>query len=338
MPVLTAKGAATRQRIVEGAAAEIRENGVAATTLDDVRSRTGTSKGQLFHYFPGGKEELLLAVARHEAGRVLSDQQPHLSALTSWEAWLRWRDAVVDRYRGQGQHCPLNVLVSQLGRGTPGAQAVLGELMRQWQGEITVGIRHMQDAGEVRAELDAGRAAAALLAGIQGGVVMMLSSGRLTHLEAALDVGIEHLRGAGSTAVPGQNVRMDDAARAYIDAIEPAHRPLFDRLHQLVVEEFPDADVVLSHAMPTFSVGDQRLHVGVWKHGVSLYGWDGARDGGIVARRPELSSGRGTLRLRPRDAEQISDDELRALVRGALTPRQRGRRVSGRPRPGRAPR
>ncbi|MGH3764064.1 MAG: TetR/AcrR family transcriptional regulator [Pseudonocardiaceae bacterium] len=191
---LTRKGAATRQRIVEGAAAEIRERGVAITTLDDVRARTGTSKSQLFHYFPGGKEELLLAVARYEADRVLTDQQPQLGDLTSWPAWLAWRDTVVARYLGQGQHCPLNVLVSQLGRNTPGAQAVVTELMRQWQSEITAGIRHMQDATEVDPELDADRAAAALLAGIQGGVQMMLSTGRITHLEAALDVSIENLR------------------------------------------------------------------------------------------------------------------------------------------------
>ncbi|MGH3782342.1 MAG: TetR/AcrR family transcriptional regulator [Pseudonocardiaceae bacterium] len=196
---LTRKGAATRQRIVEGAAAEIRERGVAITTLDDVRAKTGTSKSQLFHYFPGGKEELLLAVARYEADRVLTDQQPQLGELTSWPAWLAWRDTVVARYLGQGQHCPLSVLVSQLGRNTPGAQAVVTELMHQWQAEITAGIRHMQDATEVDPELNADRAAAALLAGIQGGVVMMLSTGRITHLEAALDVSIENLRNSRRT-------------------------------------------------------------------------------------------------------------------------------------------
>lgn len=191
---LTPKGAATRQRIIEGAAAEIRERGIAVTTLDDVRARTGTSKSQLFHYFPDGKEELLLAVAQYEAARVLDDQQPFLGDLTSWPAWFAWRDAVVARYREQGQQCPLNGLVSQLGRHTPGAQAVTHELIRQWQSEITAGVRHMQRVGEVDPDLDADRTAAALLAGIQGGVMVMLSTGRLTHLEAALDVGIENLR------------------------------------------------------------------------------------------------------------------------------------------------
>jgi AcrR family transcriptional regulator len=102
---LTPKGAATRGRIIEGASAEIRENGV-SVTLDDIRVRTGTSKSQLFHYFPDGREQLLLAVARYEADRVLADQQPQLGDLTSWASWRAWRDAVVARYREQGQQCP----------------------------------------------------------------------------------------------------------------------------------------------------------------------------------------------------------------------------------------
>jgi AcrR family transcriptional regulator len=192
---LTAKGRATRQRIVEGAAAEIRARGVAVTTLDDVRARTQTSKSQLFHYFPEGKEQLLLAVAEHEAQRVLGDQQPHLSALTSWAAWWRWRDAVVARYRRQGQHCPLAVLMSEIGRTSPGARAVTAALMTQWHGAIATGVREMQRQGKIAAELDPDRAAAALLAGIQGGVGIMLATGDLGYLQAALDIGIESLRG-----------------------------------------------------------------------------------------------------------------------------------------------
>ncbi|MDO0975302.1 TetR/AcrR family transcriptional regulator [Mycolicibacterium frederiksbergense] len=191
---LTKKGAATRQRIVEGAAAEIRARGVALTTLDDIRARTHTSKSQLFHYFPDGKEQLLLTVAEHEAEQVLADQQPHLGALNSWAAWQRWRDAVVDRYRRQGQSCPLSMLMSEIGRSTPGAQAVTATLMQRWHDEITAGVRSMQDQGKVAGGVDAERSAAALLAGIQGGVGILLATGDLGYLEAALDVGIGTLR------------------------------------------------------------------------------------------------------------------------------------------------
>ncbi|MFJ9119223.1 TetR/AcrR family transcriptional regulator [Streptomyces sp. NPDC102394] len=192
--VATAKGRATRARIVEGAAEVLREQGVAFTTLDDIRSRTGTSKSQLFHYFPNGKDELLLAVAQFEADRVLEDQQPHLGRLDSWESWQRWRDAVVERYERQGEHCPLGSLFLQVGRSRPGARAIVTELMRQWQQQLAHGMLALQAKDLVSPELDVDRTAAALLAGIQGGVTMMMSTGDSTHLKAALDTGLDYLR------------------------------------------------------------------------------------------------------------------------------------------------
>lgn len=197
---LTPKGAATRRRIVEEAAAEMRENGVAGTTLDDVRSRARVSKGQLFHYFPDGKEELLLAVAQHEADRVLDDQQPQLGALTTWAAWHEWRDVVVARYRAQGMDCPLSALMSQVGRSTPGARAVVTTLMSQWQAQVRAGIEHLQAAGEVAPDLDADRTAAAMIASIQGGVGLLMSTGSTDHLEAAIDLVMDHLESSGPVA------------------------------------------------------------------------------------------------------------------------------------------
>ena len=113
---------------------------------------------------------------------------------------------------------------------------------------------------------------------------------------------------------------MDGAVADYIGALPPLQRPLFDRLHAIVLAEHPDAEVLLSYGMPAYLVGRRRLNIGVWKHGVSVYGWRGDNDGGFVARHPTLSSGKGTIRITPQDAEGISDEELRALLGGALVP------------------
>ncbi|MFI5694435.1 TetR/AcrR family transcriptional regulator [Kribbella sp. NPDC051586] len=192
--MLTAKGAATRDRIVMAAAAEIRERGITAVKLDDIGRRSRTGKSQLFHYFPEGKEQLLLAVAEREAERVLEDQEPHLGRLTSWDAWAEWRDVVVEKYRRQGVHCPLGVLITEIGRHTPAAQAVTGKLLAQWQHRLEGGIEEMRAAGEIRADVDPARAAAALIAAIQGGVVILMSSGSSTHLEYALDLCLDYLQ------------------------------------------------------------------------------------------------------------------------------------------------
>ncbi len=206
---LTAKGQATRARIIEGAAEVLREQGVVSATLDDVLTRTSTSKSQLFHYFPGGKDDLLLAVAQFEADHALEDLQPSLGCLDSWDAWHQWRDIVIKRYEEQEDVCPLGSLFLQIGHSTPGARAIVVELMRRWQDSLAAGIRAMRDAGHVPASLDVDHSAAALLAGIQGGASILLSTGRSDHLKAALDQGIIALR----TAAPGPGEVQPSALR-----------------------------------------------------------------------------------------------------------------------------
>jgi hypothetical protein len=100
----------------------------------------------------------------------------------------------VERYRRQGQSCPLAVLTSQLGPGSAETQQVVVGLMERWQGSIARGIRAMQASGDIRPEVASDRCAAALLAGLQGGVVIMLATGNISHLEIALDQGIDALR------------------------------------------------------------------------------------------------------------------------------------------------
>jgi hypothetical protein len=117
--------------------------------------------------------------------------------------------------------------------------------------------------------------------------------------------------GTGETGV------MDDAVRGYRDEMASQYRPVFDRLHQLIVATCPDAEVVLSYGMPTYRNGRRRLNIGVWQHGLSLY-VSPNRDGGFSGRHPELAAGKGTIKLRPQDATRIGDDEFADLVRAAL--------------------
>ncbi|WP_067680974.1 TetR/AcrR family transcriptional regulator [Nocardia miyunensis] len=190
---ITAKGQATRKRIIEGAAVHLRSEEPGTVTLDDIRAITGTSKGQIFHYFPGGKEELLVAVARYEAERVLEDQQPHLGALTTWAAWERWREAVLARYRAQGRHCPLGSLMGQVAT-TAGTAEVVGTLLAQWCEHIRRGIAAMQGAGLVSDRIDPDAVAMTFVAAIQGGVQVLRTTGSVEYLETSMNTLVEHLR------------------------------------------------------------------------------------------------------------------------------------------------
>ena len=121
---------------------------------------------------------------------------------------------------------------------------------------------------------------------------------------------------SGQARTPETGV-MDEAVRRYLDEMDSEYRPVFDRLHRLIVAMYPDAEVVLSYGMPTYRIGRRRLNIGVWKHGLSLY-VSPSRDGGFSARHPELAAGKGTIKLSPGDAVRILDAEFQDLIRAAL--------------------
>jgi AcrR family transcriptional regulator len=185
---LTARGAATRARIVEGGAALIRERGIAAVAMDDIRAATSTSKSQLFHYFPGGRTELLAAVAQHEADRVLDDQRPPLDDLSTPESWRAWQALVVERYTLQGEHCPLAALTSELGKSSPEARAIVRDLMVRWLALLAAGVRAFRPD-----TADPDETAGIILAAVQGGVNLLMSTGDARYLETALEAATERL-------------------------------------------------------------------------------------------------------------------------------------------------
>jgi len=112
--------------------------------------------------------------------------------------------------------------------------------------------------------------------------------------------------------------RVDAAAREYIDGIDTDTRPVFDRIHRAIVGEFPDVEVAIAYQMPVYRRAGRSMNVGVWKHGISIYGWGNQKNLSLLRRHPELSSGKGTLRITRDVADDIRDAELVELVRGAL--------------------
>jgi AcrR family transcriptional regulator len=112
---LTARGAATRERIVLAAAELMAVKGVAATTLDEVRVASGTSKSQLYHHF-AAKEALVREVVAYQAGVVLERQYQLLRGVSSVAGLRRWRNAVLQRnvLRSGAYGCEIGTLAAEL--------------------------------------------------------------------------------------------------------------------------------------------------------------------------------------------------------------------------------
>lgn len=191
---LTKKGIATRSRIVAAAAGLMFEKGVSGTSVEDVQQEAGVSASQLYHYFKE-KRELVLAVILYQNEEVLGSQEPLLSRLDSMEALRTWRDAIVQHQverQFQGG-CPIGTLGSELSDLEPAAREELASGFLRWELSIRRGLELMRERGELVAEADPDRLALALLAALQGGLLLVKIRKEAAPLEIGLDVMLEHI-------------------------------------------------------------------------------------------------------------------------------------------------
>jgi TetR/AcrR family transcriptional regulator, transcriptional repressor for nem operon len=201
---LTAKGRATRGRIVGAAAMLMFTNGVARTSLDDVKASAGVSSSQLYHYF-ADKHALVMAVISHQTEAVLAGQQPHLAALDSMAALRAWRDVLVRfrRARSCRGGCPIGSLVTELTETDAAARVRLGAGFRRWEESIRNGLRAMQERGDLSRRADPDELALALLAAVQGGILLTQLYRDTKPMEAALDTMLAHIQ---SLVTPARGV------------------------------------------------------------------------------------------------------------------------------------
>lgn len=83
-----------RERMVVSAALLIRERGAHATAISDVLAHSGAPRGSAYHYFPGGRTQLLCEAvdyAGEHVGAIIAEAQSGLGLL----------DTLIDKYRNQ---------------------------------------------------------------------------------------------------------------------------------------------------------------------------------------------------------------------------------------------
>ena len=190
---LTARGAATRSRIVEAAADLVYAHGVERTSLDDVMAASGVSKSQLYHYF-ADKDALVLEVIARQTERILDGQRPHLEALDTLPALKAWRDAFVRLNKAaQFRGCPLGSLASELANDSEPARKRLADSFSVWGERIENGLAKMQERGELGASADPHDLAFALLSAVEGGLLLSKTTHSSRPLEIAIDMAIDHV-------------------------------------------------------------------------------------------------------------------------------------------------
>ena len=184
-PKLTAKGARTRARIVEEAAALIHERGVAGTTLEDVKVAAEVSGSQMYHYFPD-KDDLVQAVIDHNATGIVSRNRKVLGGANGVEAWRKMVIAAARRTKAKGG-CALGSLVGQLAESDPEARALIASGFDQWAAAIGDGLRSLHAEGKLPPGVDPDDLAITLLATLEGGLLLAQAQRSTRPFETAVN-------------------------------------------------------------------------------------------------------------------------------------------------------
>ena len=193
----TAKGRATRERILQAAAELIAEKGVARMSLDDVRARTGASRSQLYHYFED-RDDLVHAVIHATTDAVLGRQDELLNHLDSWAGIDRWFDFMVQHQIAEQARggCPIGSLAGQLAESDPEARAAIAAGFDRWEAHVREGLTRMKAHGKLRKDADPAALATATMASIQGGLLLTQVRRDPNQLRIALNAARGNLRSA----------------------------------------------------------------------------------------------------------------------------------------------
>jgi AcrR family transcriptional regulator len=169
---LTAKGRATRDRIVQAAAELIVTQGLSASNMENVRRAASVSGSQLAHYF-ADKSALIRAVIRRQIGVVLDfHRQPTLGDLDSLADFERWIDLnmrYLRRIGTSGGTPTYHALAAQLAKSDDATRATLAAGYWQWIELLEPAIRRMKDEGVLGANADPRHLALAIVGAHQGG-------------------------------------------------------------------------------------------------------------------------------------------------------------------------
>jgi TetR/AcrR family transcriptional repressor of nem operon len=192
---LTARGIATRARIVSAADELIRVRGVNGTTLDEVAVASGSSKSQLYHHF-ADKESLVHAVIASRAVTLLEREEQYLRRTDSLQGLERWRRAVLQRVtlRNGAFGCTLGSLSNELADQDEIARVALAQHFGSWEGIISSAFERIKNNGELKAAADPTALATALMAALQGGYLLAQTAHDPAPMRLALDMAFAHIR------------------------------------------------------------------------------------------------------------------------------------------------
>lgn len=163
----TAHGAASRERIIEAAAAEFARVGYEKARMEDLVRATGLTRGAVYFHFDG-KESLAVAVLTEKHRQWLEAVRGRIEEAPAGVARLhRLLPAMLDLHRDDPDTWVISRLSYSLA-DLPDHRDLAAALTRRWIETVADLIRQAQDLGQIDRSLDADLFATVLVSSFEG--------------------------------------------------------------------------------------------------------------------------------------------------------------------------
>jgi AcrR family transcriptional regulator len=129
-----------RTQLVAGAADMLRRRGPHAASIREVAKHSGAPLGSTYHYFPGGKDQLVTEAVRFAGDTVTRALRERLAAgpVEGLRSFLAlWREVVVSTDHRAG--CPVLAVAVQESAG-PAVEAA-ADVFRTWEALLATSLR-----------------------------------------------------------------------------------------------------------------------------------------------------------------------------------------------------
>jgi AcrR family transcriptional regulator len=190
----TGRGRASRERIVERAAELFAEQGIAATSVDELLAAAGAGKGQFYHYFRG-RDELAAAAVGHRCAQVVAGLTQALGGVSSLAGLEQALAAFITGFEQMGMPgCPIGTLAVEVAGRNEDARLQAAAGFDGWERLLADALERMRQGGELRPDAVPVALATGLLASIEGGMVLSQTRKEIASLRIAVEAGLGQVR------------------------------------------------------------------------------------------------------------------------------------------------
>jgi len=190
-----ARGAETRLRIIRTAADLFHKQGARATSPDEIIERSGTGKGQFYHYFRS-KEGLIHEVLQTYLDEIKTGASRVNYEINSWRDLENWFKAQVDLQKNyeMTRGCPFGTLGNEVTENDELIRQDLSLIFEVIKNRLAAFFVKERAIGRLAKRADAERMAEFCIATIQGAMLMGKIRRNSQTVETTVQEALAHLR------------------------------------------------------------------------------------------------------------------------------------------------